>query len=171
MGTMSRLTKGQAAYRQFLQSTFWKELSTRKRLAVGLCEDCGSTSHLQAHHLRYPSDWYETTEDDLQVLCRGCHAQAHGIVNREELRPLTRREIFFFLSEEIRSAIRKEIDVDPKAIRVLCKLRKRLNERPVEFHYASAIYELANVKTGWKLPPLKPDEVIAWLAAQPQPTS
>jgi hypothetical protein len=66
------------AYRLFLRSRFWKELSLRVRSKVGRCQWCkrkGVT--LQAHHIRYPEDWYKTTEDDLKVLCRGCHRRAH----------------------------------------------------------------------------------------------
>lgn len=66
-------------YALFLESPFWKELSARKRAAVGKCETCGSKSNLQAHHHRYPSNWWESSESDLTVLCRPCHEKTHGI--------------------------------------------------------------------------------------------
>lgn len=71
---------GKQRYREFLKSEFWKELSRRKRDLVGKCEECGSTTNLQSHHHEYPKDWYETTLEQLQVLCRECHRKAHGFV-------------------------------------------------------------------------------------------
>ena len=71
------MTNRQVAYRGFLASAFWRELSARKRARVGRCERCGRRGGLQAHHHRYPEDWFDTTERDLTVLCADCHARAH----------------------------------------------------------------------------------------------
>jgi len=84
------------AYRKFLKSDFWKELSTRKRRSAGRCEGCGSRRNLQSHHWRYPEDWYATTEADLKVLCRGCHAKVHGIVEVRSAPFMLYREDYFF---------------------------------------------------------------------------
>lgn len=65
-------------YRMFLDSDFWRDLSSRKRELVGRCEACGETRRLQAHHKRYPNNWFDTTLDDLTVLCRFCHERKHG---------------------------------------------------------------------------------------------
>lgn len=67
------------AYREFLKSDFWIKLSAEKRSGVTACENCGMRRRLQAHHIRYPSDWFKTTLADLRVLCRGCHENQHGI--------------------------------------------------------------------------------------------
>jgi len=66
-------------YREFLKSDFWKELAARKRALVKKCERCGSKKSLQCHHLEYPKDWFQTTLEQLQVLCRQCHKKEHGI--------------------------------------------------------------------------------------------
>lgn len=68
------------AYRKFLQSDFWKTLSAEKRRLFPKCKECGSKKCLQSHHMRYPSNWFDTTLDDLIVLCRFCHAKEHGII-------------------------------------------------------------------------------------------
>lgn len=68
------------AYRLFLRSEFWRALSAEKRRLVGKCEDCGKRERLQSHHWRYPANWFDTTLDDLRVLCRECHRKAHGFI-------------------------------------------------------------------------------------------
>lgn len=73
------MTAGQKAYRVFLKSPFWKSMSKKKRARAGKCKTCGSTSRLQAHHIRYRKDWYETKMRDLVVLCNGCHKFEHGL--------------------------------------------------------------------------------------------
>lgn len=72
------MTAGAKAYREFLRSGFWLELSARKKEKVGRCERCKARDRLQCHHILYRSDWYESVEDDLIVLCRRCHAKEHG---------------------------------------------------------------------------------------------
>ncbi len=67
------------AYREFLKSWFWKELSWTVREKAGRCKRCKRKENLQAHHIRYPENWYDTTEADLVVLCRSCHAKEHGL--------------------------------------------------------------------------------------------
>lgn len=73
------MTDGQRAYREFLRSEFWQNLSVSVRRKAGKCKRCGRRDSLQAHHHRYPKNWYETRESDLVVLCRGCHRKAHGL--------------------------------------------------------------------------------------------
>lgn len=68
-----------AEYRAFLRTDFWKTLSQEKKDLVGECERCGSDNNLQSHHVKYPKNWFETTLDDLEVLCRKCHQTEHGI--------------------------------------------------------------------------------------------
>lgn len=66
-------------YAMFLESDWWIELSRRKRSMVGHCERCPATSALQAHHVRYPENWFDTRLEDLEVLCRDCHEKEHKI--------------------------------------------------------------------------------------------
>jgi hypothetical protein len=67
------------AYREFLGTKFWKELSARKKKQAGKCERCGSRKRLQSHHRFYRERWEDTRIEDLEVLCRGCHQKEHGI--------------------------------------------------------------------------------------------
>lgn len=91
------------AYREFLDSNFWKKLSREKKKSVGnRCERCGGSKRLQAHHRHYLDDWHETTLDDLIILCRVCHATEHGLnpftdMSDEQLR----REHAIFLIEDL----------------------------------------------------------------------
>src|SRR3990167_7671649 len=72
-------TERKKAYREFLASDFWKALSKAKREMVGRCEKCKRKEFLQAHHVVYRSDWYDTKLQYLKVLCRSCHRREHGI--------------------------------------------------------------------------------------------
>lgn len=74
---------GKQAYREFLKSRFWLELSAKKRAMVGRCERCKCRSFLQSHHVRYPENWYDTTLEDLEVLCRKCHRKEHRIARSD----------------------------------------------------------------------------------------
>jgi len=74
------------AYRKFLQSKFWKSLAAEAKNGK-TCAKCSSSERLQAHHRFYRSNWYDTTIDDLVVLCRRCHAAEHGLcyVHRDRI--------------------------------------------------------------------------------------
>lgn len=67
-------------YQIFLASTYWKNVrNSRLELDEFRCKYCGSSKQLQAHHVLYPQDWYQTTTDHLITLCRTCHEKQHGI--------------------------------------------------------------------------------------------
>lgn len=72
------MTARQKAYREFLKSEFWLELSGRVKRKAGKCRRCGSKRRLHAHHVIYRKSWYETREEDLEVLCEVCHWKEHG---------------------------------------------------------------------------------------------
>ena len=74
------MTAKQKEYRKFLKSEFWVELAGRVKRRVGKCQRCGSKRKLHAHHVIYRSSWYETVEEDLEVLCEVCHWKDHGYV-------------------------------------------------------------------------------------------
>lgn len=69
---------GREAYKKFLKSQFWLELSSNKKALVDKCERCGSREFLECHHLFYRPDWYDTKLEDLEVLCKKHHRKAHG---------------------------------------------------------------------------------------------
>lgn len=84
------MTPGQIAYREFLNSDFWQELTFRKKESVGWkCEWCGARSGLVSHHTSYPRDWYDTTFSHLLVLCHDCHGAIHGVDAPVKPEPVT----------------------------------------------------------------------------------
>jgi 5-methylcytosine-specific restriction endonuclease McrA len=41
------------------------------------CQDCGSRTNLEVHHLQFRSQGGEDAEENLITLCCRCHAQRH----------------------------------------------------------------------------------------------
>ena len=41
------------------------------------CQQCGSRTNLQVHHLQLRSQSGDDTEDNLITLCASCHSAAH----------------------------------------------------------------------------------------------
>lgn len=73
--------KRQQEYRQYLKTPHWKETRAEAlRLGHYRCYDCGSTTHLQVHHLTYARRGHER-QSDLVVLCNKCHKKRHGITH------------------------------------------------------------------------------------------
>lgn len=69
----------QQEYRQYLKTNHWKKTRAEAlRLGHYRCYDCGSTTHLQVHHLTYVRRGHER-QSDLVVLCNKCHEKRHGI--------------------------------------------------------------------------------------------
>ena len=66
-------------YKEYLQSSHWKEL--RKRIldrAGNCCERCGAMAEwgaLQIHHRTYARLWHEC-DNDVEALCEKCHKEA-----------------------------------------------------------------------------------------------
>jgi hypothetical protein len=72
---------------KFLQSEEWQTVRI-KALARerGRCQVCLEFSlSNDAHHVRYPSNIFETKEDDLVILCRPCHDLFHEILDVHNL--------------------------------------------------------------------------------------
>lgn len=46
------------------------------------CDVCGLDEDLQVHHTTYAHIFHEYMED-LQILCRGCHVQAHADLKKK----------------------------------------------------------------------------------------
>ncbi len=65
------------AYQAYLDSNKWKALRLRIIKDRGhKCQDCGSTKHLQVHHLTYDRIFKER-DTDLRVVCQDCHNAIH----------------------------------------------------------------------------------------------
>lgn len=76
----SRLRALPNAKDAWINSPLWKETSKLKRRMQPYCADCGRTSSLEAHHNTYIHWGIEVLHlQDLDVLCRNCHAIRHGI--------------------------------------------------------------------------------------------
>lgn len=69
------------AYQDYMQSTEWAEKRNKNIEEYGgKCFICGSTEHLQSHHLNYYRVGCEL-DSDLVCLCRDCHMKLHQIAN------------------------------------------------------------------------------------------
>ena len=55
----------QALCRQVLKRDGWK------------CQQCGTSTQLEIHHIRFRSALGGDTEENLITLCSGCHRNAH----------------------------------------------------------------------------------------------
>jgi hypothetical protein len=70
---------GYQTYEAYLKSDHWQRVRRLKFARNGArCEECGGRSRLEVHHLSYDRLGRERLED-LKVLCRACHASAHGL--------------------------------------------------------------------------------------------
>lgn len=68
-----------AQYREYLQSTEWKVLRSKKLKKCKKCAICDSTQNLHVHHLRYKKI-YDVNLSDLVVLCKDCHFLIHDLM-------------------------------------------------------------------------------------------
>ncbi len=60
------------------QSEAYRELRRQVLRRDGWhCQDCGSRTNLETHHLRFRSQGGTDTEENLITLCSDCHAQRH----------------------------------------------------------------------------------------------
>jgi hypothetical protein len=66
------------AYRIYMASPQWRRLRQAKFAEVGRrCERCGGRECIEVHHRSYQNFGRERLEE-LEVLCRPCHAGEHG---------------------------------------------------------------------------------------------
>lgn len=71
------------AYRfGYLKSDKWKQVRLDALLRErGKCQICGEESIFNdAHHIWYPTNILETTEEHLVILCRACHNFIHSVI-------------------------------------------------------------------------------------------
>lgn len=65
------------SYREYLKSDHWQKLrADALERYEHRCIRCGSTERLQVHHREYRGPGRERPED-LEVVCRSCHAERH----------------------------------------------------------------------------------------------
>jgi hypothetical protein len=70
-------TSRQRQYGQYLKSDIWRKKSSEvKKKRGNKCQECGSFENIEVHHLSY-SNLGNELNDDLAVLCRNCHEEAH----------------------------------------------------------------------------------------------
>lgn len=70
----------QIPYSEFLNSAYWRSISTFLKDTAGACEICGSTNSLVAHHKTYLHHGDEIHHmSDLTVLCNSCHKKEHKL--------------------------------------------------------------------------------------------
>lgn len=75
--------EGKHAYRfGYLKSEEWKTVRIEALAREGgKCQVCGEESIFNdAHHIWYPENVYETTEEHLAILCRPCHELLHALM-------------------------------------------------------------------------------------------
>lgn len=72
-------------YKQYVQTVHWQNCRNEAlRLADFTCQKCGEKGDLHVHHLTYEHRGSEQEyPEDLQVLCKSCHQDAHGIRRNE----------------------------------------------------------------------------------------
>lgn len=68
-------------YNRFLQSDTWKRIRAQ-RIAIdnGQCVYCMSSKNIEVHHKTYIRSMGEELPEDLETVCRHCHAIIHGKV-------------------------------------------------------------------------------------------
>lgn len=68
-------------YELFLDCQWWRDLSfERRKRSKFRCDRCGKREQCQSHHKFYRDHWFDTQLEDLECVCRECHAKEHGIV-------------------------------------------------------------------------------------------
>lgn len=68
-------------YSSYLQTKEWAILAmARRKIDGNKCYCCGTTEALNVHHLFYPPDLNDTTQQMLVTLCHDCHVLVHRIL-------------------------------------------------------------------------------------------
>jgi len=83
-------------YAEFLRGELWQILRLLALERAGYCcnrigcleED---QTRLRVHHVRYRRNWWETTLEDLEVICARHHEIEHGGIDVSRLLPRSRR--------------------------------------------------------------------------------
>ncbi len=71
-------------YRDYLNSSDWKNKKTEKNKKRRNCGICGSRDNIEIHHLNY-KQLYDAKQTDLRRLCHRCHFLAHKLHKEGEI--------------------------------------------------------------------------------------
>ena len=82
-------------YHNYLRSDKWSAIRTQVIKDRESCEKCWGNERLEVHHKTYANVFKEQMED-LQLLCRRCHQEAHGIVDIKKLSLFDKIMAFLF---------------------------------------------------------------------------
>lgn len=67
-------------YKDYLLSEKWNTIKNNLFAARGRkCEVCGSVNFIEVHHKTY-NNIFNEKDEDLQILCNGCHKKQHDII-------------------------------------------------------------------------------------------
>jgi len=80
MKKTQKLGKREEKYTAFINSKEWKAIRIRViNIRGGCCEKCGCKNDIHIHHLNYKRFGGKEEDTDLQVLCKKCHMEVHGL--------------------------------------------------------------------------------------------
>ena len=65
-------------YKDYLNTTDWKNKRKAKRKKKNRCGICGSQDLIDTHHLNY-KNLFDVELSDLRLMCRRCHFLAHDL--------------------------------------------------------------------------------------------
>lgn len=78
-------------YQEYLKTPHWKERRARALDKAGNhCQQCGKSARLEVHHLTY-AHLFAELDEDLIVLCRGCHGRQHKHYGEDDMLDLNTR--------------------------------------------------------------------------------
>ena len=65
-------------YKDYLKTDLWDKNKKSALLRDDFkCVRCGSAKNLEFHHISYPADFINDTEDNIITLCVNCHRKIH----------------------------------------------------------------------------------------------
>lgn len=85
------------AYRfVYLKSEQWQtvriEALAREKGCCQICKEFSASN--DAHHVEYPESVWNTKQDNLVILCRGCHDLIHALLDAHELKTHTKLQFY-----------------------------------------------------------------------------
>ena len=119
-------------YLAYLKSPWWSQRRNLALLNAGYrCRRCGVTRQLEVHHLSYAHLGAELDED-LEVLCRGCHLGEHFTRTQESVGLYAR-----IISEVLAERSTEDVTGVIEEVKARCAAR-HIGIHPEQFHAAIA---------------------------------